>query len=246
MPMPPCRFARLAGPSLRPACRRFAPGWSISIAFGAMCCRRPPPGPMICAAPGFAPSPPARPMPITNRCPKTTAACCFTRTRLPRIFWPAWPADGLSREWPRRGRRQRTHRRRATDPTFYDHQVAQNAIDYLSRADPARRHLIQLGFKHPHYKLVCPDRFYQMYDPDQITWPASAHPDDFTGPQPGMAIYELAYIVNGAFTPEKAGDEGWLVRSCAVILPPAAMSITKSAVSWTRCVPRRWGRLPRW
>jgi arylsulfatase A-like enzyme len=97
----------------------------------------------------------------------------------------------------------------ATDPTFYDHQVAQNAIDYLSRADPARRHLIQLGFKHPHYKLVCPDRFYQMYDPDQITWPASAHPDDFTGPQPGMAIYELAYIVNGAFTPEKAGDEGW-------------------------------------
>lgn len=97
----------------------------------------------------------------------------------------------------------------SADATFYDYSVAQNAIDYLGRADPARRHLIQLGFKHPHYNLVCPDRFYQMYDAAAITWPASAHPDDFTGPQPGMAVYELAYIVNGAWTPEKAGDEGW-------------------------------------
>jgi arylsulfatase A-like enzyme len=97
----------------------------------------------------------------------------------------------------------------SADDTFYDFTVAQNAIDYLQRADPKRRHLIQLGFKHPHYNLVCPDRFYQMYDVEAITWPKSAHPDDFTGPQPGMAVYELAYIVNGAWTPEKAGDEGW-------------------------------------
>lgn len=97
----------------------------------------------------------------------------------------------------------------SADPAFYDHMVAQNAIDYLGRADPARRHLIQLGFKHPHYNLVCPDRFYQMYDPAAIVWPASAHPDDFTGPQPGMAVYELAYIVNGPFIPERAGVDGW-------------------------------------
>lgn len=95
------------------------------------------------------------------------------------------------------------------DHTFYDHAVAQNAIDYLGRANPAQRHLIQLGFKHPHYNLTCPDRFYRMYDPARITWPASAHPDDFHGPQPGMAVYEMAYIVNGQWTPEKAGDEGW-------------------------------------
>lgn len=95
------------------------------------------------------------------------------------------------------------------DQTFYDHMVAQNAIDFLGRADPTRRNLIQLGFKHPHYNLVCPDRFYQMYDPAQIIWPRSAHPDDYHGPQPGMAVYELAYIVNGRWTPEKAGDEAW-------------------------------------
>ncbi|MCZ8335133.1 MAG: sulfatase-like hydrolase/transferase [Rhodobacteraceae bacterium] len=95
------------------------------------------------------------------------------------------------------------------DQTFYDHAVAQNAIDYIGRADPARRHLIQLGFKHPHYNLTCPDRFYQLYDPAAIRWPESAHPDDFTGPQPGMAVYELAYIVNGQWTPEKAGDHAW-------------------------------------
>jgi len=95
------------------------------------------------------------------------------------------------------------------DKTFYDHMVAQNAIDFLGRADPTRRNLIQLGFKHPHYNLVCPDRFYQMYDPAQIIWPRSAHPDDYYGPQPGMAVYEMAYIVNGRWTPEKAGDEAW-------------------------------------
>lgn len=95
------------------------------------------------------------------------------------------------------------------DKTFYDHAVAQNAIDYLGRADPAKRHFIQLGFKHPHYNLVCPDRFYQAYDADAIRWPSTAHPDDFSGPQPGMAVYELAYIVNGNWTPEKAGDDAW-------------------------------------
>ena len=95
------------------------------------------------------------------------------------------------------------------DHTFYDFSVAQNAIDHLGRADPARRHLIQLGFKHPHYNLECPDRFYQMYDAAAIRWPDVAAPEDFYGPQPGLAVYEAAYIANGNWTPEKAGDEGW-------------------------------------
>ncbi len=95
------------------------------------------------------------------------------------------------------------------DRKFYDWKVAQNAIDYLDRADPTRRHLIQLGFKHPHYNLQCPDRFYQTYDPTQITWPSTAAPEDYFGPQEGMAVYEAAYIANGPWTPEKAGDEAW-------------------------------------
>lgn len=95
------------------------------------------------------------------------------------------------------------------DHLFYDYEVAQNAIDYLEGLDTSRRHLIQLGFKHPHFNLRTPDRFYQMYDPAAITWPEIAHEDDYSGPQPGMAVYELAYIVNGAWTPEKAGDEAW-------------------------------------
>ncbi|SDL16375.1 sulfatase-like hydrolase/transferase [Paracoccus chinensis] len=95
------------------------------------------------------------------------------------------------------------------DDRFYDYRVAQNAIEHLDRADPNRRHLIQFGFRHPHFNLDCPDRFYQMYDPRKIVWPSVAAPEDFTGPQPGMAVYELAYIVNGQWTPEQAGDEAW-------------------------------------
>ncbi|WP_136685042.1 sulfatase-like hydrolase/transferase [Falsirhodobacter xinxiangensis] len=95
------------------------------------------------------------------------------------------------------------------DDRFYDFWVAQNAIDHVSQADPSRRHLIQLGFKHPHFNLDCPDRFYQMYDPAGIVWPSIASPEDFYGPQPGFAVYEAAYIANGNWTPEKAGDEGW-------------------------------------
>jgi arylsulfatase A-like enzyme len=95
------------------------------------------------------------------------------------------------------------------DSKFYDYTVAQNAIDYLDRADPKRRHLIQLGFKHPHYKLACPDRFYQTYDPAEIVWPSTAAPEDYFGPQEGMAVYEAAYIANGPWTPEKAGDHAW-------------------------------------
>lgn len=95
------------------------------------------------------------------------------------------------------------------DDRFYDFHVAQNAIDFVGRADPARRHLIQLGFKHPHYNLICPDRFYAQYDVDAITWPSIAHADDYHGPQPGFAVYEAAYIANGQWTPEKAGDDAW-------------------------------------
>jgi arylsulfatase A-like enzyme len=97
----------------------------------------------------------------------------------------------------------------AQDHTFYDFSVAQNAIDFLSRANPARRHLIQLGFKHPHYNLECPDRFYAQYDAAAIRWPEIAAAEDYYGPQPGFAVYEAAYIANGNWTPEKAGDEGW-------------------------------------
>lgn len=95
------------------------------------------------------------------------------------------------------------------DSRFYDYWVAQNAIDFLDRAAPKRRHLIQLGFKHPHFNLACPDRFYQMYDVDEIKWPDIANAEDYFGPQPGMAVYEAAYIANGQWTPEKAGDEAW-------------------------------------
>ncbi|WP_137109253.1 sulfatase-like hydrolase/transferase [Rhodobacter sp. SY28-1] len=95
------------------------------------------------------------------------------------------------------------------DHLFYDFTVAQNAIDFLGRADPKRRHLIQLGFKHPHYNLECPDRFYQLYDPAQIRWPDIAAPEDYYGPPPGFAVYEAAYIANGNWTPEKGGDDGW-------------------------------------
>jgi arylsulfatase A-like enzyme len=95
------------------------------------------------------------------------------------------------------------------DDRFYDYWVAQNAIDLLDRADPNRRHLIQLGFKHPHYNLECPDRFYQMYDATAIRWPCIAAEEDYFGPQPGFAVYEAAYIANGRWTPEKSGDEAW-------------------------------------
>jgi arylsulfatase A-like enzyme len=95
------------------------------------------------------------------------------------------------------------------DKLFYDFTVAQNAIDFLGRANPGRRHLIQLGFKHPHYNLECPDRFYQLYDPAQIRWPDIAAPEDYYGPPPGFAVYEAAYIANGNWTPEKGGDDGW-------------------------------------
>jgi hypothetical protein len=51
---------------------------------------------------------------------------------------------------------------------------------------PPRRHLIQLGFKHPHYNLECPDRFYQLYDPAAIRWPDIAHPRITTARPPAL------------------------------------------------------------
>lgn len=95
------------------------------------------------------------------------------------------------------------------DHKFYDYRVSQNAIDFLQTADPNRRHLIQLGFKHPHFNLDCPDRFYQQYDVSAIRWPTIADEEDYYGPPPNFGVYEAAYIANGRWTPEKSGDEAW-------------------------------------
>lgn len=95
------------------------------------------------------------------------------------------------------------------DSRFYDFEVAQNAIDHLEGIDPERRHLIQLGFKHPHYNLATPDRFYAQYDVDAIHWPTIAEACDYHGRPSDFATYEAAYIVTGQFTPERAGDKGW-------------------------------------
>lgn len=95
------------------------------------------------------------------------------------------------------------------DSRFFDYEVAQNAIDHLAGADPAHRHLIQLGFKHPHYNLAAPDRFYAQYDVDAIHWPSVAEACDYEGRPSDFATYEAAYIVTGQFTPERAGDKGW-------------------------------------
>lgn len=95
------------------------------------------------------------------------------------------------------------------DRYFYDYRVAQNAIKFLKHADPTRRNLIQLGFKHPHVPYFCPDRFYQLYDPARIKWPDEAEPEDMHGPASNAGTYERAYIANGPWIPENVGVEKW-------------------------------------
>lgn len=101
------------------------------------------------------------------------------------------------------------------DHTLYDYQVAQNGIDFLKTADPARRHFMQLGFKHPHVPFTCPERFYQMYDPRKIRWPDAAEAADFVGPPTNQGRYERSYVANGPWIPERVGVETWqdLVRA---------------------------------
>ena len=95
------------------------------------------------------------------------------------------------------------------DEHFYDYHVAQNAIDFLQTADGNRRHLIQLGFKHPHVPYACPDRFYQLYDAVDIRWPDEAEEADFTGPASNSGNYERTYIANGPWIPENVGAAKW-------------------------------------
>jgi arylsulfatase A-like enzyme len=97
----------------------------------------------------------------------------------------------------------------AQDHTFYDYDVAENAIAYIRKADPGQRHFIQMGFKHPHVPYVCPDRFYEMYDPKSITWPEIAEPEDFFGPASNAGKYERTYIANGNWIPENVGETKW-------------------------------------
>ncbi|MBT3361343.1 MAG: sulfatase-like hydrolase/transferase [Rhodospirillales bacterium] len=81
--------------------------------------------------------------------------------------------------------------------TAYDARTAAHAIDWLTNEAPKHTDkpwVLYVGFTLPHFPLVCPQEFYDLYDPDEIPWPRLYGPDQRpTHPAVREVIKAMAY-----------------------------------------------------
>lgn len=92
-------------------------------------------------------------------------------------FDPGWIRDGGTTRESNLGRRSAKElyepRRFHVETGFYDHDrmVIDRTLEFL-RSEQAQKPFVQyVGLLLPHWPYICPEEFYQMYDPDQIDLP---------------------------------------------------------------------------
>lgn len=59
----------------------------------------------------------------------------------------------------------------------YDEAVGAQSAEWLRGVDQSRPWMLFSSFVAPHFPLVVPQRFLDMYDPDQLPWPKLRHED---------------------------------------------------------------------
>ncbi|MHA7880092.1 MAG: sulfatase family protein [Saccharospirillum sp.] len=78
-------------------------------------------------------------------------------------------------------------------PTTY---VKEAAIDFLQQQDESQPFLLVVSFPDPHHPFTPPGRYWSMYDPDDLTLPASYH----------HSVYNIAGLGPEALTAYRWGD----------------------------------------
>lgn len=107
------------------------------------------------------------------------AILTFPRVPQPFDFGPAPKKD--SKQWAayRRKRSDRYGDSRLTDDQEHDGRVAKIAKALLEEFSGDERHFfLSVGSSRPHTPLICPKKYIDMYDPDQIPMPQAPRDGD--------------------------------------------------------------------
>lgn len=99
----------------------------------------------------------------------------------PKMFDLGPPPEKDTKEWNeyRRRRSDRYGDSRLTDEQEHDGKVAKIATALLNEFASDRRHFfLSVGSSRPHTPLICPKKYIDMYDPDQIPMPQAPREKD--------------------------------------------------------------------
>jgi len=87
-----------------------------------------------------------------------------------------------------------------SDYTRYDRAIADAAVDWLRDVAPTlpQPWVLYVGFVAPHFPLIAPDEFYDLYDPETLPLPKACRPEDWPD-HPWIEGFRHAYITDSFF-----------------------------------------------
>ncbi|MEM8917202.1 MAG: sulfatase-like hydrolase/transferase, partial [Pseudomonadota bacterium] len=112
---------------------------------------------------------------------------------------------GLIRQTPlpvRHGVRQVAEKvgRGESDYTRYDRSILDHTLTWLTETAPTLQQpwVLFVSFVCPHFPLIAPDDFYDLYDPDSLDLPKACRPEDWPD-HPWIDAFRSSYITDTFF-----------------------------------------------
>jgi choline-sulfatase len=87
-----------------------------------------------------------------------------------------------------------------SDYTRYDRAIAEAAVHWLTHVAPGlpQPWVLYVGFVAPHFPLIAPDAFYDLYDPETLPLPKACRPEEWPD-HPWIEGFRHAYITDSFF-----------------------------------------------
>lgn len=87
-----------------------------------------------------------------------------------------------------------------SDYTRYDRTIAGATVDWLTHVAPTLPEpwVLYVGFVAPHFPLIAPDEFYDLYDPENLPLPKACRPEEWPD-HPWIEGFRQAYITDSFF-----------------------------------------------
>ncbi|MEM7462470.1 MAG: sulfatase-like hydrolase/transferase [Pseudomonadota bacterium] len=87
-----------------------------------------------------------------------------------------------------------------SDYTRYDRSILENTLRWLRETAPTipEPWVLYVSFVCPHFPLIAPDEFYDLYDPDSLDLPKACRPEDWPD-HPWIKAFRSSYITDSYF-----------------------------------------------
>lgn len=91
-----------------------------------------------------------------------------------------------------------------SDYTRYDRSILDHTLTWLDETAPNLREpwVLFVSFVCPHFPLIAPDEFFDLYDPDSLALPKACRPEDWPN-HPWIDAFRSSYITDSYFDDDR-------------------------------------------